>query len=282
MENPERGPDIFKRDDEIKEDFGLSRIERFALDIKKPRSEWSDDFNDFVSEEVEKRRREKRFHEKTELLRERIDEETKKPREEWSEEIKKLEQEGEELFQEKEKIKEIERYLNDLDITSEELMKKKVLDIGCGPSAGFVIECIEELKTKDVFGIDLRIKDELLEKYPEKLHKSDFYKELPEGEFDLMIARASLIADTPDEEMMFIGKMIPHLKSGGELKIYPFFENSPENIEPEEVEYEKERNDKLKNLSKEIGFTYYFKPIEINVYDDEHPCLKLLLVIKRN
>ncbi len=284
IENKNPEVNIYDKENKKEEDnFEKEKGEEheFAKEMEKPREEWSDDFKSFLNKEIEKRKLEEQQEELTEILKSAF----KKEEKDWTKQEKdayEKRKEYMEFFQEENKEGIIDMYFNDLELTEDEISSKKIIDIGCGRKAELVEHAIEKLNSKSVYGLDINLEEELLQKFPDKLHKSNFYKRLPIDDFDLIISRATIEGeDLMKEELL--ENILKSLNEEGELRIYPIFKNHFESDNKEVLVMEDELMKLLDRLSKEFNFNYDLKTKEISVYDkDDCPTSKNLLIIKKN
>ncbi len=149
-----------------------------------------------------------------------------------------------ENFNLSEKIKEdFGRYLQDFDLTVEDLKGKAILDVGSGMVPGFVEYCLKNGITDKIYAVDRRpfgheiesfTTDKDLEYtglYPlgeaRQLQSKKHYiqaegQKLPfskDTQFDFIFMRASL--NDPGEISERIKEAAAYLRSGGELRIAP-------------------------------------------------------------
>jgi len=254
----------------------------FASQMNIPRENWSLDFIDFVENKREMVDLEKKQDELIRILKIA----SGKDKKDWNDEEKEAYEERKRywdiLEQElKDKKEEIDMCCDDLEITREKIPFMKIMDIGCGHKAYFIEDVIKKMDSKNIYGLDIDIEEEILQKYPHNLYKGSYYEKLPVDNLDLITARASLVAkDLMQEE--FLKNILDSLNEEGELRVYPLFKSHIESGNKEALLMEKELIEKLNEFSRKFNFDYQLKIKEISVYEeDEYPVSKNLLIIKK-
>ncbi len=255
------------------------REHRFAEEMRKPEDKWSKDFKFFLDKE----RRKKDLENQQDKIIEILKEANNKKEDEWTEKEKDAYKKREEFIELQERNKEdiIDMYLNDLEIEEDKIPLKKILDIGCGREAKFVKYIIEKLDSKNVYGVDVDLEKEMLQKYPHNLYKQNFYETLPINNLDLIIARATICNEDLTQKN-FLENILNSLSEKGELRVYPIFKNHFESDHKEALKKESELIKILNKLSEQFNFDYSLKVKEISLYGkDKYPASKNLLIIKK-
>ncbi|MDD4409883.1 MAG: hypothetical protein PHW52_04520 [Candidatus Pacebacteria bacterium] len=139
-----------------------------------------------------------------------------------------------------------EYYLNDFDLDEDDLKDKKIVDIGCA-SGDFVIHCLENGVTEDIYGIEkykqMRSDDlefgnridndqwKLFEKYDGHILDGDYHDGIPLENVDYILARATMGALGGDLKnrrrvIKLIEDSLGRLNENGEFKIFPISKDS--------------------------------------------------------
>jgi len=264
------------------ENYLKKKEHRFASEMNKPSSEWSEEFKHFVEN--------KKYENKLQIEQEELDEILKdianKDRDEWTEEeegayLKRKEFIKLQEFHDKERKDMIEMYFDNFELEEDEIISKKIMDIGCGSEAEFVKYALEKLDAKNVYGLDVNLEKELLEEHPNNLYKGNFYERFPIDNLDLVIARAALYSKDLEKEGL-LENILNSLSEEGELRVYPIFKGHPESEFKEILEKEAEFIEILNKFSEKFNFDYNLRVKDVSVYGkDEYPRSKNLLTIKK-
>ncbi len=257
----------------------LNQEHRFTKEMEKPKEEWSEDFKCFLDGKIKENDLEKQQEKLIKILEGTAGKKEK----DWTEQEKdayKMRKDYIDFFQEK-KEGIIDMYFNDLELTEDDFLSKKIIDIGCGSKAELIEYAIEKFNSGNVYGLDRNFKEEILKKYPHNLYKGNFEERLPINNLDLIIARASIVEEELIQEK-FLENLLSSLNEEGELRVYPIFMNHFESGKKETLVIENKLLEMLDKFSKQYNFDYNFKTKEISVYDkDKYPTSKRLLTINK-
>jgi len=177
-----------------------------------------ENIEDFKSENDKKEKIE-RFDYRSEKVMRMIEAQIDMPRSEWRDDFKSLienikkektteDKNWKETTIENRLKEKYEIYLNDFNLEEEKLKDKRILDIGCS-DAQFVLYCLENGISEDVFGVDINKEKhfeklesakndsidakqaELLKRHDKKIYEINYYNEdLPQRNLDYILARA--------------------------------------------------------------------------------------------
>lgn len=225
--------------------------EFLAHQISIPRTEWSEEFKDYIKEK-------------------RIESE---------------EENAETLSDEELTYK---RYLKGLELNEEDLKDKKILDLGCGEEGEFVKECINKNTTKEIYGLDLEVSPDNFDKnLKEHFFKKEFEGEFPVKNLDYVISVGALESSSNESDERDPAEILKYaleaLNNKGEIRIYPIRKASPESG-LDGIEYSRKKWDEIMNeLASKENIEYEFKPIDIRVSaNNEDVWLEEILIIRKN
>jgi SAM-dependent methyltransferase len=159
------------------------------------------------------------------------------------------------------------RYLKGLDLSTEELKEKKILDLGCGEGE-FVKECLDRGISKQVYGLDIELNPDMIgSRYMSYFISGDFEKKLPLKELDLVISMAGVEASSDDTMQRNLVKtlrwMLEAIKLKGEIRIFPI-RKAPPGSELLGIEYSrKEWLKSLEEFSLSGLIDFKLRPIDI-------------------
>ncbi|MCX6738268.1 MAG: class I SAM-dependent methyltransferase [Candidatus Parcubacteria bacterium] len=210
-----------------------------------------------------------------ENFRQFIKEQISLPEEKWNEDFKnyiqkkyrELEAEILEISPEQELEKNFQRYLESLDIKKEDLMSKRILDLGCGEGE-FVKYCLGEGISREVYGLDVSIKpEEINPGYRQFFLKGDFEKGIPLKNFDYIFSVGSVEAPYSEDIDRDLRKTLilalSSLNHDGEIRIFPIRKAPPvSGLAGIDFSYKK-WTELLNDLKTKNWIDYELKPIDI-------------------
>ena len=126
---------------------------------------------------------------------------------------------------EQELEKGFQRYLDCLDISKDDLMGRRILDLGCG-AGDFVKYCLGQGISREAYGLDILIEpEEINPGYRRFFLKGDFEQGIPLKDFDYIFSVAAVDAPYSEEvdrnlRRTVISALVA-LKHEGEIRIFP-------------------------------------------------------------
>lgn len=178
-------------------------------------------------------------------------------------------------------------YLVSLDLDTEYLKRKRILDLGCH-EGGFVSICREKGFTEEAYGVDIEPQGEAV--HPENASRffaSDYSEGLPVGDMDLVVSLGAVSIyvnrETEKETEASFRHAIEALKPGGEMRVFPV-ESVPEGTVFSGVEEGYAVfMDILQRLEKDYGISWRLIPIDISVSrkNADDVALANLLIIEK-
>ena len=190
---------------------------------------------------------------------------------------------NETLSREEEIESTFQRYLNGLKLTEDQLKDKKILDVGCGTEADFIQAIVKKRITKDIYGVDLSIDDNLIKNESKRYFKTDFSEPPELTDVDYIISLGALSLDNEATDLSKnLSSLIPLLSKAGEIRIYPL------RIAPEGsgltgiIESRKKWIEKLDEMKNIFNIEYEFSPIDIRVSGDNNDLWLDEVLIIRN
>lgn len=175
-------------------------------------------------------------------------------------------------------------YSESLNIKKEDLMDKRILDLGCGPNGYFVQYLLDQGITNDVLGVDLHLEQkEIGLEFKQNLIEGSFEDNLPIKNADYIFSVGAVSAiDSVKNKIEVIKKWIENLKTGGEIRIYSISEPT-ENFPWETVKKDwKVWNEIIKEITLAGKAECSMEPKAVRVTGkDNEMMLSYLLVIKK-
>lgn len=175
-------------------------------------------------------------------------------------------------------------YLNSLNITENDLKGKSILDLGCGFAGLFVQYLVDHKITDKVLGVDLNLHEEKVEeRFRNNLVKGDLAGDLPmeNADYIFSVGAVSMVAHFENKDKI-IKKWIENLANGGEIRIYPIPEPSPNFPWESLVQDWQEWNKIAKEVAEEGKIECVFEPKSVRVMGKNNEMvLDHLLVIKK-
>lgn len=174
-----------------------------------------------------------------------------------------------ELSPEEELEKNFQRYLESLDIQKEDLMNKKILDLGCG-AGDFVKYCLGQGISREVYGLDILIEpEELNPGYRRFFIKANFEKGIPLKDFDYIFSVAAVEAPYSEEVERDLRKAVISalvvLKQEGEIRIFPV-RKAPPASGLAGIDFARRKwIELLGDLKSKNWINYVLRPIDIKV-----------------
>lgn len=244
-------PDVYRK---LEGEFRKFLLEQIEL----PETEWQEEFEKYLKQKVKEKDEIKR------QLQRKIERSEKEVREQ-----------------------EFQRYLKGLDLEIKNLRRKRILDLGCG-EGNFVKECLRRGITDQIYGLDIRLDFREIEKeYQGYFIRSDFEKDLPLSNLDLIISVGALEAREEGSELRKPAQTIKWalgaLRPSGEIRIYPIYRVSPAGG-PKGIEQARYQWAKVfEELNRQGGIEWQLRPVDIWVTGEKPDIwLEEVLIIKRN
>ena len=179
-----------------------------------------------------------------------------------------------------------QRYLKSLDFKKEDLLNKRILDLGCG-EGDFVKFCLGQGISREVYGLDLQIEPEQINPaYRKYFLKGDFEQELPVKELDYIISVAAVEAPHSEEIEKDLRRILvlalTAIKHNGEIRIFPI-RKAGVRSELKAIEFSwKKWLEVLEDLSVKGLIDYEIRPIDIRTGGNKPDVwLEQVLIIKR-
>jgi len=223
-----------------------------------------------------------------------LDEQIVLPEKEWDEKFKQyIQQKQTDLLREipkrdpeEEQEWDFQRYLKSLDLKKEDLVNKKILDLGCGEGE-FVKFCLGQGISQEVYGLDIELDPKDINPgFKQYFLRGDFEKELPIKELDYIISVAAIDAPCSQEIERDLRKILiltlMAIKHNGEIRIFPI-RKAEIKTGLREIEFSyKKWMELLEQLSVKKLIDYELKPIDIGVAGNKPDVwLEQVLIIKR-
>jgi len=195
-------------------------------------------------------------------------------------------QKAPELEPEEERERNFQRYLKSLDLKKDDLLGKRILDLGCG-EGDFVKYCLSEGISQEVFGLDLQNEPDKINPVLRKYFlKGDFEKELPLKELDYIISVAAVKAPYSEDIEKDLRKILilalTSIKHNGEIRIFPV-RKAPPGSGLKAIDYSRKKwLDVLERLASKGLIKYELRPIDIKVGGKKPDVwLEQVLIIQR-
>lgn len=216
------------------------------------------------------------------------------PREKWNEKFRQyIEQKrgdsSEEIPKynpEEEQEWNFQRYLKSLDLKKDDLINRKILDLGCGEGE-FIKFCLGQGISTDVYGLDIQLeKEEINIGFRKYFLKGNFEEELPIKELDYIISVSAVDAPHSEEVEKDLRKILVlalmAIKHNGEIRIFPIRKPGiGSGLRAIEFSYKKWM-EILEQLSAKSLINYELKPIDIRVAGNKPDVwLEQVLIIKK-
>jgi SAM-dependent methyltransferase len=216
------------------------------------------------------------------------------PEEKWDERFKQyIEEKRKDLLQEipehspeEEQEWNFQRYLKSLDLKKEDLINKRILDLGCGEGQ-FIKFCLGQGISQDVYGLDIQLEpEEINPGFRKYFLKGDFEEELPIKELDYIISVAAVDAPCSQEIERDLRKILilalMAIKHDGEIRIFPILKAGIiSGLRAFEFSYKKWM-ETLEQLSAKGLIDYELKPIDIRAAGNKPDVwLEQVLIIKK-
>jgi SAM-dependent methyltransferase len=179
-----------------------------------------------------------------------------------------------------------QRYLKSLDLKKQDLINKKILDLGCGEGE-FVKYCLGHGISEDVYGLDVQLEvEEINPGFRKYFLKGNFEEELPIKELDYIISVIAIDAPNSEEIERDIRKILVlvlmAMKIDGEARIFPVRKTGAiTGLRTIEFSWKK-WIEVLQDLANKKLINYEFKPIDIGVAGNKPDVwLEQVLIIKK-
>ena len=177
--------------------------------------------------------------------------------------------------------------LHNLGFKKDDLRDKRVLDLGFGDGI-FVRELIKNNITKEAFGLDLNINNDLIKKeFKDHFFQGDFQEEFPVKDVDYVVSNGAVSLGISFEgESMDMEKIIENslnaLKENGEIRISPFFEGREDSDLEGLKGGKKVWEDFLLRVSKNQNIEFSIEPRDIFVSGKNNDVmLQSVLIIRK-
>lgn len=216
------------------------------------------------------------------------------PEENWDKKFRQyIEQKQKDLLQEipnpdgeEEQKRNFERYLKSLDLKKQDLVNRKILDLGCGEGE-FVKFCLGQGISTEVYGLDIELEtEEINPGFRKYFLKGNFEEELPINELDYIISVAAIDVPCSEDVQKDIRKILilalMAIQHNGEIRIFPIRKPGIESkLKAIEFTYKKWM-EILEQLFVEKLINYELKPIDIKVAGNKPDVwLEQVLIIKK-
>ena len=166
---------------------------------------------------------------------------------------------------EEEKTETYERYMEDFDLTEEDLEGKSILDLGCGEMAPFIQKLMEKDLEVELKGVDIDLdEDHLPEELEGVVEYANFEKEIPGDDYDYIFAYGSIFAYEWRDPESAILNAFEKLNTGGEIKIMPISEPVEGDIKPMEKQWNKMKSI-LEKAAEENNLTLEIKGVDFMI-----------------
>jgi len=216
------------------------------------------------------------------------------PEEKWDEKFKQyIEQKQKILLEEipkrdpeEEQEWNFKRYIKSLDLKKEDLVNRKILDLGCGEGE-FVKFCLGQGISTEVYGLDIGLEPEEINLgFRKYFLKGNFEEKLPINQLDYIISVAAIDVPCSQDIEKDLRKILilalMAIKQNGEIRIFPIRKTGIKSkLRAIEFSYKKWM-EILEQLSVKKLIDYEFKPIDIKVAGSKPDVwLEQVLIIKR-
>ncbi|MBU3964635.1 class I SAM-dependent methyltransferase [Patescibacteria group bacterium] len=197
-----------------------------------------------------------------------------------------LHREVENFSSEQKLEKEFQRYLECLDISKDDLIGKRILDLGCG-EGDFIKHCLGQGISKEAYGLDILIEpEEINSGYRQFFLKHDFEKAIPLKDFDYIFSVSAIDAPYSKEidgnlrETIILALVA--LKHEGEIRIFSV-RKAPPSSGLTGIDFSRKKwIELLDDLKTKNWINYELRPIDIRVAGNKPDVwLEEVLIIRK-